>query len=64
MSERIGSTSKRASQRGDGTTATTYEFPYMRQPKKRTVGQFLYDHEKGKILGRTPKNWGNFLLEI
>lgn len=36
----------------------TYEFPYMRQPKTRTLGQLIYDSKQGKVLGRTPKNWG------
>lgn len=39
-------------------SSTTYEFPYMRQKTERTLGQLIYDGEQGKILGRTPKNWG------
>lgn len=40
-----------------GSVIQTYEFPLQMQPKK-TLGQLLYDSKKGKILGRTPKNWG------
>lgn len=36
----------------------TYEFPYMRQARQRTLAQLIYDGRQGKILGRTPKNWG------
>ncbi|CRL00884.1 CLUMA_CG014135, isoform A [Clunio marinus] len=42
--------------------STTYEFPYMRQPEKKTLGQLIYDREKGKILGRTLPNWGELLI--
>lgn len=44
--------------------STTYEFPYMRQASDRTLGQIIYDSKQGKILGRTPKNWGKFLVFI
>lgn len=38
--------------------STTYEFPYLRQAEKKTLGQLIYDGENGKVFGRTPKNWG------
>ena len=38
--------------------STTYEFPYMRKATERTFGQIIYDSKQGKVLGRTPKNWG------
>jgi hypothetical protein len=38
--------------------ATTYEFPYMRKPTKRSFRKVIYDRESGKFFGRTPKNWG------
>jgi hypothetical protein len=38
--------------------STTYEFPYMRQASDRTLRQLIYDSRQGKVLGRTPKNWG------
>lgn len=42
-------------------TTTTYEFPYMRKPPaKKTLGQIIYDNEKGKVLGRTPKSWREY----
>jgi len=50
---------KRRSTKGS-VTATTYEFPYMRQKKERTLGQLIYDGQQGKVFGRTPKNWGEF----
>ena len=37
---------------------TTYEFPYMRKPNTKSFGQMIYDRQKGKLFGRTPKNWG------
>jgi sodium/potassium-transporting ATPase subunit beta len=62
MTERLpASIRKRSSQKADGRTATTYEFPYMRQPEKKSFSEFLYDKEKGKVLGRTPKNWAQLL---
>lgn len=39
-------------------TYTTYEFPLRKPKQKKTLGQLIYDSEKGRILGRTPKNWG------
>lgn len=38
--------------------ATTYEFPYMRKPIKKSFREVIYDSEHGKFFGRTPKNWG------
>lgn len=40
---------------------TTYEFPIRKPKTKKTLGQLIYDGEKGRILGRTPKNWGKLL---
>lgn len=46
-------------------TTTTYEFPYMRKPPaKKTLGQIIYDNEKGKVLGRTPKSWREYYCII
>ena len=41
-------------------TTTTYEFPYMKKPKKKSLSQRIYDREKGKFFGRTPENWGKY----
>ncbi|KAG5675190.1 hypothetical protein PVAND_005114 [Polypedilum vanderplanki] len=43
---------------------TTYEFndPYLRKPKSKSLGKMVYDKEHGKILGRTPRNWGELLF--
>lgn len=41
-----------------GSVEQTYEFEYLNQPAERTLGQIIYDSGNGKILGRTPKNWG------
>lgn len=50
---------KAAPRRSKGSVvSTTYEFPYMRQKTERTFGQLIYDSKQGKVLGRTPKNWG------
>lgn len=38
--------------------STTYEFPY--KPAEKSLGKLLYDSQQGKVLGRTPKNWGEF----
>lgn len=38
----------------------TYEFPT--KPEKQTLGQYLYNSQDGKILGRTAKNWAQLLL--
>lgn len=44
----------------DGRTVTTYEFPL--RPEKKSFGQFLFEKETGKVLGRTTKNWGQLIL--
>lgn len=49
---------RRSSSKKGSDVSQTYEFPYMRQAKQRTLGQLIYDGRQGKILGRTPKNWG------
>uniref|UniRef100_A0A182Q2J7 Sodium/potassium-transporting ATPase subunit beta n=1 Tax=Anopheles farauti TaxID=69004 RepID=A0A182Q2J7_9DIPT len=38
----------------------TYEFPT--KPEKQTLGQYLYNTQDGKILGRTATNWAQLLL--
>lgn len=38
--------------------STTYEFPY--KPAEKSLGTLIYDNQKGTVLGRTPKNWGEF----
>ncbi|XP_049279285.1 sodium/potassium-transporting ATPase subunit beta-1-like [Anopheles funestus] len=38
----------------------TYEFPT--KPEKQTLGQYLYNSQDGKILGRTAKNWAQLML--
>lgn len=43
-------------------TYTTYEFPLRKPKQKKTLGQLIYDSEKGRILGRTPKNWGKYYI--
>lgn len=44
-------------------TSTTYEFPIRKPVEKKTLRQLIYDGEKGRILGRTPKNWGkNYII--
>lgn len=43
---------------------TTYEFPIRKPKTKKSLGQLIYDGEKGRILGRTPKNWGKLLNHI
>lgn len=43
--------------------ATTYEFPYMRKPVKRSFREVIYDSDTGKFFGRTPKNWGKKISE-
>lgn len=43
----------------DGSiTTTTYEFPYMHQPEKKSLRELIYSSKSGKVLGRSPKNWG------
>jgi sodium/potassium-transporting ATPase subunit beta len=42
--------------------STTYEFPLDRKKNQRTLKEIIYDRENGKVLGRTPKNWGELLL--
>ncbi|XP_063701767.1 sodium/potassium-transporting ATPase subunit beta-2-like isoform X2 [Culicoides brevitarsis] len=41
---------------------TTYEFPARKAKQKKTLGQLIYDGEKGRILGRTPKNWAQLII--
>lgn len=41
-----------------GISSTTYEFPYMLQPEKKSLGELIYSSKSGKVLGRTPRNWG------
>lgn len=44
---------------GVPTSTTTYDFPYMRQPKpKQSIWKQIYNKDKNKILGRSPRNWG------
>ncbi|XP_035779416.1 sodium/potassium-transporting ATPase subunit beta-1-like [Anopheles albimanus] len=38
----------------------TYEFPT--KPEKQTLGQYLYNSQDGKILGRTATGWGQLML--
>jgi hypothetical protein len=54
-------------QRSKGSVvSTTYEFPYQRQAEVKTLRQIIYDGENGKVLGRTPKNWGKkrYVVEV
>ncbi|XP_055712084.1 sodium/potassium-transporting ATPase subunit beta-2-like [Phlebotomus papatasi] len=46
----------------NGMSQVTYEFPYMRQPEKKSVAKFFYDKEKGTFLSRTPASWAKILL--
>jgi len=47
----------------DGSiSSVTYEFPYMLQPEKKTLRQLIYSSKSGKVLGRTPKNWGELFV--
>lgn len=41
---------------------TTYEFPIRKPKTKKSLRQLIYDGEKGRILGRTPKNWGKCII--
>lgn len=48
------------SKKSNGDTVT-YEFPYMRKPKGKTsIWRGIYNPDKNYILGRTPRNWGNY----
>lgn len=38
----------------------TYEFPT--KPEKQTLGQYLYNSQDGKIMGRTAKNWVQLMI--
>lgn len=38
----------------------TYEFPT--KPEKQTLGQYLYNTQDGKIMGRTATNWAQLFL--
>lgn len=38
--------------------STTYEFPIRGPAEKKTLRQIIYDKQEGRVLGRTPKNWG------
>lgn len=58
MSSQPKVTPRRSSSKKGSDVSQTYEFPYMRQARQRTLGQLIYDGRQGKILGRTPKNWG------
>lgn len=44
--------------KGGSVVSQTYEFPYLREKNEKTLGQLMYDSKAGKVLGRTPKNWG------
>lgn len=44
--------------KGGSIVSQTYEFPYGRSKNEKTLGQLVYDSKAGKVLGRTPKNWG------
>ncbi|XP_022216086.1 sodium/potassium-transporting ATPase subunit beta-1-like [Drosophila obscura] len=37
------------------------QFLLPEPPKKRTLGQMLFDREKGTIMGRTPKTWAKVI---
>lgn len=37
-----------------------YESPYMRAPKKFNFWRGIYNKDKNYILGRTPRNWGQY----
>lgn len=59
---------KAAPRRSKGSVvSTTYEFQpdqYMRKKTERTFGQIIYDSKQGKVLGRTPKNWGEHFFSF
>jgi len=64
MSSGISGQPKRRSK--GSVVSTTYEFP-MRQPTNKSLRQIIYDGKEGKVLGRTPRNWGkkrNFLSDV
>lgn len=49
----------------DGSiSSTTYEFPYMNQPAKKSLRELIYSSKSGKVLGRTPKNWGKVSIAL
>lgn len=39
-----------------------YESPVRRTQKKFNFWRGIYNKDKNYILGRTPKNWGNFIF--
>lgn len=54
---------RRSSKKGS-FDMTTYEFPAMIRPRDKTLRELIYDREKGKVFGRTPKNWGKIHHDI
>lgn len=56
MSSGKSNQAKIVSRKGKGSiVSTTYEFPL--KPVERSLGQMIYDGQKGTVLGRTGKNW-------
>uniref|UniRef100_A0A336JWG7 CSON011439 protein n=1 Tax=Culicoides sonorensis TaxID=179676 RepID=A0A336JWG7_CULSO len=41
---------------------TPYEFPVRKPKTKKSLRELVYDSEKGRILGRTPKNWAQLII--
>lgn len=41
-----------------------YESPYLRQPKKFNFWRGIYNKDKNYILGRTPRNWGQYIINF
>lgn len=48
--------------KGGSIVSQTYQFPY--KPAEKSLGQLIYDSEQGKVLGRTPRNWGKINFGI
>lgn len=41
-----------------------YESPVRRVKKKFNFWRGIYNKDKNYYLGRTPKNWGNYFIQI
>lgn len=59
-----GSGSRPTNGHGSNAAPEPYSSPYMREPKQFSFWRGLYNPDKNYILGRTPRNWGEWRWQI
>ncbi|GAB0093311.1 Sodium/potassium-transporting ATPase subunit beta [Sergentomyia squamirostris] len=46
----------------NGMSQVTYEFPYMRQPEKKSLAKFIFNKDEGTFMERTPSSWAKIVF--